>query len=66
MYAAVALERAAWQQPVDGGAISQRGKAAAAEEKARQLVEMIKNRGCKEDFVPNPTLVLEGKVGSSR
>lgn len=59
---AVALERNSWQQPVDGGAISQRGKQAAAEEKVRQLMTVIRERGCTEEFVPNPTLLLDGQV----
>lgn len=36
--AAVQLERQLWQSPVDAGAISARGKRAAAEDLARQLV----------------------------
>lgn len=56
------MERTAWQQPVDSGAISQRGKKGAAEEKAAQLLKAIKDRGCKEEFVPNPTLLLDGQV----
>ncbi len=59
---AVALERVQWQQAVDGGAISQRGKKGAADDKTRQLLEIIRSRGCKEDFVPNPTLLLDGLV----
>lgn len=51
-----------WQQPVDAGAISERGRKGAAEECARQLVAQLKERGCKEEFTPNPTLLLEGQV----
>lgn len=51
-----------WQQPVDAGAISERGRKGAAEEKARQLQATLRDRGCKEDFTPNPTLLLEGQV----
>ena len=36
---AVQMERALWQQAIDAGAISQRGKRAAAEDKARQVSE---------------------------
>jgi hypothetical protein len=52
-----------WQQPVDAGAISERGRKGAAEEKTRQLQATLKDRGCKEEFTPNPTLLLEGQVG---
>lgn len=37
-FPAVALERSQWQQPVDAGAISSRGKRGAAEEKAKKWV----------------------------
>ncbi|KAG2447281.1 hypothetical protein HYH02_007611 [Chlamydomonas schloesseri] len=58
----LAIERTMWQQPVDAGAISERGRKGAAEEKARQLQAVLRERGCKEDFTPNPTLLLEGQV----
>ncbi|KXZ55763.1 hypothetical protein GPECTOR_2g1313 [Gonium pectorale] len=58
----LAIERNMWQQPVDAGAISERGRKGAAEECARQLIATLKDRGCKEEFVPNPTLLLEGQV----
>lgn len=58
----LALERALWQQSTDAGAISQRGKKAAAEDKAKQVLEAIKQRGCKEEFVVNPSLLSEGLV----
>ncbi|PNW72346.1 hypothetical protein CHLRE_16g671950v5 [Chlamydomonas reinhardtii] len=58
----LAIERTMWQQPVDAGAISERGRKGAAEEKARQLQATLRDRGCKEDFTPNPTLLLEGQV----
>ncbi len=62
---AVSIERRMWQQPVDAGAISERGRKGAAEECARQLVAQLKDRGCKEDFTPNPALLLEGQVGAA-
>ncbi|GLC44486.1 hypothetical protein PLESTB_000068200 [Pleodorina starrii] len=58
----LAIERSMWQQPVDAGAISERGRKGAAEEKTRQLLAALRDRGCKEDFTPNPTLLLEGQV----
>jgi hypothetical protein len=104
----VALERNQWQAPVDAGAISARGKRAAAEDKARQvslernstssqhagaqrrasvqtcgncmepdpmfagcncaaawqILEQLKLRGCTEEFVPNPSLLDEGRVSA--
>lgn len=61
----LALERAAWQQPVEAFAISERGKQAAAEENAKQLQQAIKDRGCKEEFLPNPELLILGQVSGS-
>jgi hypothetical protein len=58
----LALERAAWQQPVESAAISERGRQQAAEETVRELLAKIKTRGCKEDFTPDPDLLGEGKV----
>ncbi|KAJ9530933.1 hypothetical protein QJQ45_028774 [Haematococcus lacustris] len=58
----LALERNQWQQPVDAGAISARGKRGAAEDLARQIVEQLKMRGCSEEWVPNPTLMDQGVV----
>ena len=56
------MERDQWQKPVDAGAISQRGKQGAAEEKSKQLLEQIRQKGCKEEFVPNPDLLADGLV----
>ncbi|KAK9840654.1 hypothetical protein WJX81_007501 [Elliptochloris bilobata] len=58
----LAMERKAWSQPVDAGAISDRGKQQAAEGEAAGLQAMMRTRGCKEDFVPNPELLQEGMV----
>lgn len=61
----LALERTMWQQPVDAGAISQRGKQAAADQKVSELLAIMKQRGCKEEFVPNPSLLLDGQVSAT-
>ena len=37
---AVAIERTMWQQPVDAGAISERGRKGAAEEMAKNLIQV--------------------------
>ncbi|KIY92534.1 hypothetical protein MNEG_15429 [Monoraphidium neglectum] len=58
----LALERNQWQKPVDGGAISQRGKRGAAEDKARELLTIIRQRGCTEPFTPAPELLDDGLV----
>ncbi|KAL4437252.1 hypothetical protein ABPG75_004391 [Micractinium tetrahymenae] len=55
-------ERDQWQQPLAAHAISERGKAAAAAELAKQLQQRIRQRGCKEEFVPNADLLGEGQV----
>ena len=59
---AVALERAAWSEPVEAGAISARGRLQAAEGQAAELLLAIRSRGCKEAFLANPALLQEGKV----
>jgi hypothetical protein len=33
------------------------------EDKARQILEVLKQRGCKEVFEANPTLLADGLVG---
>ncbi|GFR47804.1 hypothetical protein Agub_g9580 [Astrephomene gubernaculifera] len=58
----LAMERSLWQQPVDAGAISERGRLGAAEERCRQLQTSLRERGCVEEFTPNPTLLQEGQV----
>lgn len=58
----LAMERAQWQQPSDAGAISARGKQGAAEDLARVLLETIRNRGCIEEFIPDPAVLADGKV----
>lgn len=58
----LALERNMWQKPVDGGAISARGKRGAAEDKAREHLAMIRSRGCTEPFTPAPELLDDGVV----
>jgi hypothetical protein len=58
----LALERDAWTQPVSAGAISQRGRRAAAEGQAAELLQKLRSRGCKEDLVPDEELLDAGKV----
>lgn len=58
----LAIERTMWQQPVDAGAISERGRRGAAEEISSQLIAALRARGCKEEFTPNEALLNEGQV----
>jgi len=58
----LALERDAWTQPVSAGAISERGRRAAAEGQAAELLKLLRTRGCKEDLVPDEALLDAGKV----
>jgi len=59
----VAMEKAQWEEPVDGGAISERGRLEAAKNQVVVLRELMRVRGCKEEFVPNPALLEQGQVG---
>jgi len=59
----LALERAAWQQPLVAGANSNGvPKAKAAEDAASKLLEEIRSRGCTEEFMPNPEGIPQGHV----
>lgn len=58
----LAMERTAWQQPIDAGAAADKGKLQAAEEKSKELIEKIRERGCREQFMPNATLLVDGLV----
>lgn len=58
----LAGERAAWQAPAKALAMSDRGRAAAAEELAKQMMVKIESRGCKEEFILNPDKLPEGEV----
>eukprot|EP01024_Parvocaulis_polyphysoides_P067220 TRINITY_DN7986_c0_g3_i2.p1 TRINITY_DN7986_c0_g3~~TRINITY_DN7986_c0_g3_i2.p1 ORF type:complete len:405 (-),score=70.97 TRINITY_DN7986_c0_g3_i2:1112-2263(-) len=58
----IGMERDAWSNPVDAGALSSRANRQAAEEKAKDLYKLIKSRGCNENFIANVDLLDEGKV----
>lgn len=58
----LALERDAWTQPVSAGAISERGRRAAAEGQAAELLKVLRSRGCNEDLIPDEALLDAGKV----
>ena len=57
------MERAQWERPVDGGAISARGKLEAAKSQVQTQLAVMRARGAVEEFVPNPEVLEEGKVG---
>lgn len=59
---AVPTERDLWQQPVRALAISERGRAQAAEEQLKAQLLRMRQRGCKEEFVPDPELMAVGEV----
>jgi hypothetical protein len=48
---------------VDAGAISARAKPGAAAEKLKELLEVLRKRGCQEEFTPDPELLQNGQVG---
>ncbi|KAK9803808.1 hypothetical protein WJX73_001553 [Symbiochloris irregularis] len=58
----LANERKMWQQPVEAGAISDRGRLQAAETQVQEQLNQIRLRGCKEEFIPNPALLQQGQV----
>jgi hypothetical protein len=60
------MERALWEKPVDGGAISARGKLEAAKSQVLTQLAAMRTRGAVEEFEPNPQLLEEGKVRRGR
>ncbi|KAG0631205.1 hypothetical protein M758_1G235300 [Ceratodon purpureus] len=55
------VQRALWEQPGDAGSISERGRAAAAMSKAKVNLQMMVDRGLKEEMVYDPQLLEAGK-----
>ena len=47
----VAMERNMWQQPIDAGAVSQQGKAGAAEQTLKATLAALAVRKCTEEWV---------------
>lgn len=56
------MERAQWERPVDGGAISARGRLEAAKAQVEVQLAQMRVRGAVEEFIPNPDVLEEGKV----
>ncbi|CAI7810492.1 unnamed protein product [Closterium sp. NIES-54] len=55
------IQRGYWERPADAGSISERGKVAAAQSKAKTLLQMMADRGLKEEMEYDPKLIEEGK-----
>ncbi|CAI5952780.1 unnamed protein product [Closterium sp. NIES-65] len=55
------VQRGYWERPADAGSISERGKVAAAQSKAKTLLQMMVDRGLKEEMEYDPKLIEEGK-----
>eukprot|EP00850_Spirogloea_muscicola_P007514 SM000038S14327 [mRNA] locus=s38:236732:237532:- [translate_table: standard] len=53
-------QRKLWEQPGDAGSISERGKVAAATSKAKTMLQILADRGLKEEFVYDPELLEKG------
>ena len=58
----VPLERNAWQSPPQALALNDRGKQAAAEELAKQLLVKLRSRGCQEEFLTDTDALARGEV----
>eukprot|EP00899_Mesostigma_viride_P012730 jgi/Mesvir1/21458/Mv03915-RA.1 len=54
-------QRALWEQPVDAGAVSERGKLMAAQSRAQQLLGAMQARGVKEPMIYDPALLAKGQ-----
>ncbi|KAH7280571.1 hypothetical protein KP509_36G003400 [Ceratopteris richardii] len=54
-------QRQYWEQPINAGSISERGKTAAAKAKAKAMLQMLADRGVTEEMVYDPKLLEEGK-----
>lgn len=50
-----------WQIPVEGGAISNRGRRGAAENRTKEILSALSSRGLKELFEVNQELLDEGQ-----
>lgn len=55
------IQRGYWERPVDAGSISERGKLAAGQSKAKSLIQTMQDRGLKEEMEYDPKLIEEGK-----
>lgn len=51
-----------WENPVDGGAMSERAYKQVADQKGKQILQQLKDRGLKEPVEWKQELILQGKV----
>jgi len=57
-----AAKRLLWQQPINAGGVSERGKLVAAKQQLETILKKLKQRGVREEFVVNEDMLAEGKV----
>jgi len=55
-------QKSLWENPVDGGAITERAYRIVAEQKAKQILQQLRDRGLKEQMEFKEELIDEGKV----
>mmetsp|Transcript_15630 Transcript_15630/g.49077 ORF Transcript_15630/g.49077 Transcript_15630/m.49077 type:complete len:257 (-) Transcript_15630:36-806(-) len=51
-----------WEQPIDAGATSDRGKEQAAKHQLKYTMIDLEKRGVLEEFIPDPAMIMDGKV----
>lgn len=57
-----ARQKQRWESPVDGGALSERAFRAVAEQRSKQILQQLKDRGLKEEVLFKQDLFDQGKV----
>ena len=55
-------QSALWQEPVDAGSISERGRKRAAQTKVQEIMRLLRVRGLLEEMEADPELMTQGKV----
>jgi len=55
-------QSALWQEPVDAGSISERGRERAALTRAQEIMRILRVRGLLEEMQADPELIAQGKV----
>jgi hypothetical protein len=57
-----ARQKGLWESPVDGGGMSERAYRISADQKAKQVIQQLKDRGVKEPMIFSEELLDKGKV----
>ena len=57
-----ANKQALWQRPIDAGGLSERGKQVAAKQRAEATLKKLQQRGVREPFIPDESLLSQGLV----